>query len=199
MRLASIKAEGPKAAVELVNLILDESRRASASDVHLQPTPDGLEMRWRIDGVLLPAGLLPPSISANVVSRLKVLAELLTYRTDVPQEGRIRGVTGDGEVRVSTFPTLYGEKAVVRLFASSGRFLRLDDLGLPERRPRGAGRVAPRDLRRDPADRAGRERQDDHDLRLPPRAGRRQPGTPEPGDAGRPDRGGRRRASRNRR
>jgi type II secretory ATPase GspE/PulE/Tfp pilus assembly ATPase PilB-like protein len=67
-----------------------------------------------------------------MVARLKVLAELLTYRTDVPQEGRIRGVPGDVEMRVSTFPTLFGEKAVVRMFAGPGRFLRLDDLGLPE-------------------------------------------------------------------
>jgi hypothetical protein len=66
-----------------------------------------------------------------VVARLKVLAELLTYRTDVPQEGRIRGGPGDVEMRVSTFPTLFGEKAVVRLFAGPGRFLRPEDLGLP--------------------------------------------------------------------
>jgi general secretion pathway protein E len=131
-RLGLLKLEGSKAAVELVDLILAESRRASASDVHLQPTPDGLEMRWRIDGVLRTIGLLPPVISNNVVARLKVLAELLTYRTDVPQEGRIRGETGEGEVRVSTFPTLHGEKAVIRLFAEAGRFLRLNDLGLPE-------------------------------------------------------------------
>ena len=64
-------------------------------------------------------------------ARLKVLAELLTYRTDVPQEGRIRGAPGEVEMRLSTFPTLHGEKAVVRLFAGSGRFLRLADLGLP--------------------------------------------------------------------
>jgi type II secretory ATPase GspE/PulE/Tfp pilus assembly ATPase PilB-like protein len=67
-----------------------------------------------------------------VVTRLKVMAELLTYKTDVPQEGRVRGTRDEGEVRVSTFPTLYGEKAVVRLFAASGRFLRLADLGLPD-------------------------------------------------------------------
>jgi general secretion pathway protein E len=131
-RLALLKLEGSKAAVDLVDLILAEARRASASDVHLQPTREGLEMRWRIDGVLRTTGLLPPAISSNVVARLKVLAELLTYRTDVPQEGRIRGATGEGEVRVSTFPTLHGEKAVIRLFAESGRFLRLLDLGLPD-------------------------------------------------------------------
>ena len=68
-------------------------------------------------------------LSDSVVARLKVLADLLTYRTDVPQEGRIRAV-GPIEMRVSSFPTLYGEKAVVRLFADQ-QFTQLDDLGLP--------------------------------------------------------------------
>ncbi len=131
-RLATLKLAGPNAAVEVVDLILATARAASASDVHLLPTPAGLEMRWRIDGVLRLTGLLPANLAPNVVARLKVLADLLTYRTDVPQEGRVRGASGDGEVRVSTFPTLHGEKAVVRLFAASGRFLRLADLGLPE-------------------------------------------------------------------
>ena len=57
-----------------------------------------------------------------------MLAELLTYRTDVPQEGRIRTPQSDVEMRVSTFPTLYGERAVVRLFAGAQRYQRLDDL-----------------------------------------------------------------------
>ena len=81
--------------------------------------------------MLQPVAVLPSRLAANVVARLKVLAELLTYRTDVPQEGRIRGSPGEIEMRLSTFPTLHGEKAVVRLFAGSGRFLRLADLGLP--------------------------------------------------------------------
>jgi general secretion pathway protein E len=90
-----------------------------------------LELRWRIDGVLQPVALMPMKLAPNIVARLKVLAELLTYRTDVPQEGRIRSVPGEVEMRLSTFPTLFGEKAVVRMFAAPGRFLRLDDLGLP--------------------------------------------------------------------
>ncbi len=141
LRLADLKLDGTKAAVDLVDLILRESRAASASDVHLLPTPAGLEMRWRIDGVLRPIGLLPASLAPNVIARLKVLAELLTYRSDVPQEGRVRGAGGEGEVRVSTFPTLHGEKAVVRLFAASGRFLRLGDLGLPDDIRDGLARV----------------------------------------------------------
>lgn len=130
--LAALAPGSPRYATEAVDLILAEARAAAASDVHLQPTAEGLEVRWRIDGVLQPAALLPTAVIPNVIARLKVLAELLTYRTDVPQEGRIRGVPGEVEMRLSTFPTLYGEKAVIRLFAAPDRFLRLDDLGLPD-------------------------------------------------------------------
>ena len=130
-KLATLDPKNPRHVVEVVDLVLVEARRAGASDVHLQPTPSGLEMRWRVDGVLQLVGVLPVAVAPNVVARLKVMAELLTYKTDTPQEGRVRGTSGEGELRVSTFPTLHGEKAVVRLFAASGRFLRLVDLGLP--------------------------------------------------------------------
>ncbi len=113
---------------DLVELILQQARAANASDVHLVPTQDSLNMSWRIDGVLQPIAELRES-GPNVVARLKVLAELLTYRTDLPQEGRIRTGNADLEMRVSTFPTMFGEKAVVRLFVGSGQFQRLDDLG----------------------------------------------------------------------
>ena len=102
-----------------------------ASDLHLQPTADGLELRFRIDGVLQPVGRIPAAVAGNVTARLKVLAELLTYRTDVPQEGRIRRPQDDVEMRVSSFPTLFGERIVVRFFAGAQRYQRLDDLGLP--------------------------------------------------------------------
>src|SRR5262249_2271050 len=88
-------------------------------------------LRWRIDGVLHPVTVLPAKLAPNIVARLKVRAELLTYRTDIPQEGRIRDLPGEIEMRLSTFPTLHGEKAVVRLFAGLGRFLKLDDSGFP--------------------------------------------------------------------
>jgi len=119
-------------ASEVVDAVLDAAVRAGASDVHLQPTETGLDIRWRVDGVLQPVATLGRQGSPNVVARLKVLADLLTYRTDVPQEGRIRGGPSRIEMRLSTFPTLHGEKAVARLFAGPGRFLTLDDLGLPE-------------------------------------------------------------------
>ncbi|MBW3539481.1 MAG: GspE/PulE family protein [Planctomycetes bacterium] len=122
----------PQYVPQLVEVMLVSARDSGASDVHLIPAEDRLAMHWRIDGVLHEVASFPRRLSAHIVSRLKVLAELLTYKTDVPQEGRIR--TGDAsiETRVSTFPTLYGEKAVVRLFVGSGSFRRLDDLGLPD-------------------------------------------------------------------
>jgi type II secretory ATPase GspE/PulE/Tfp pilus assembly ATPase PilB-like protein len=129
--LAQLDPAGPRYAPDVVERILAEAQLAGASDIHVQPGTDGLELRWRIDGVLQPVAVLPAKVAPNIVARLKVLSELLTYRTDIPQEGRIRGVPGEVEMRVSTFPTLFGEKAVVRMFAGPGRFLRLAELGLP--------------------------------------------------------------------
>ncbi len=130
--IAKLEPESPQYATEMVDLILTSSRNATASDVHLLPTQDGLQMLWRLDGVLHQVAELPREVAPNIVARLKVLAELLTYQTDVPQEGRIRVESHDAEMRVSTFPTLYGEKAVIRLFVGSGRYRFLDDLQLPD-------------------------------------------------------------------
>jgi type II secretory ATPase GspE/PulE/Tfp pilus assembly ATPase PilB-like protein len=133
--LQALVPGSPQYATEVVERMLAESRLAGASDLHVQPTAEGLELRWRLDGVLHPAALLPATVGPNIIARLKVLADLLTYRTDLPQEGRIKGTPGAIEMRLSTFPTLHGEKAVVRLFAASGAYLRLDDLGLPDEIP----------------------------------------------------------------
>jgi type II secretory ATPase GspE/PulE/Tfp pilus assembly ATPase PilB-like protein len=132
--LSKLDPAAPRYATEAVDLVLAQAAAARASDVHLQPTPEGLEMHWRVDGVRHPVGSLPAAVAPNVVARLKVMAELLTYRSDVPQEGRIRVGLGQREMRVSTFPTLHGERAVVRMFAGPGpgRFERLEDLRLPE-------------------------------------------------------------------
>ena len=115
----------------LVTYVLESARNAAATDVHLVPHSDGLHMNWRIDGVLHPVTVFEPEFTPKIVARLKVISGLLTYRTDVPQEGRI-SADGEVETRVSTFPTLHGEKAVVRLFATDGRFERLQQLGLPD-------------------------------------------------------------------
>jgi general secretion pathway protein E len=130
-QLAELDPAASAYATRFVDLLLQAACERQASDVHLQPTPAGLQIRWRLDGVLQGVGVFSRGESADVVSRLKVLAELLTYRSDVPQEGRIRQVRGGVEMRISTFPTLHGERAVVRLFAARQQFLYPEELGLP--------------------------------------------------------------------
>jgi type II secretory ATPase GspE/PulE/Tfp pilus assembly ATPase PilB-like protein len=116
----------------VIERVLEAARAGGASDVHFVPGGEELQMLWRLDGVLQPVQSFPRNMAPNLVARLKVLADLLTYRVDVPQEGRIREGDGEAEMRVSTFPTLFGEKAVVRLFVGSGRYRTLGDLGFPD-------------------------------------------------------------------
>ncbi|HEY1381185.1 MAG TPA: GspE/PulE family protein [Gemmataceae bacterium] len=135
-RLDALGRAGPDGVVAAVDLVLDEAVRRDASDVHFEPTPTALDVRFRIDGVLRPVAALPRSLAPNVVARLKVLADLLTYRVDIPQEGGVREPPGPtreraADLRVSTFPTVHGEKAVVRVFRTAARLTDLDDLGLP--------------------------------------------------------------------
>jgi type II secretory ATPase GspE/PulE/Tfp pilus assembly ATPase PilB-like protein len=132
-RLDGLAELGLDGVVPAVDLVLDEAIRRSASDVHFEPTPAALDIRMRIDGVLRPVAALPPRLAANVVARLKVMADLLTYRMDVPQEGAVRpsDVPRGADLRVSTFPTVHGEKAVVRIFNAATPLLSLEDLGLP--------------------------------------------------------------------
>lgn len=129
---ARLDPADPQYATLVVDRMLAAGRDAGWSDLHLQPSADGLELKFRIDGVLQPAAVFPSQLAVNIVARLKVLGQLLTYRTDVPQEGRIRVGEGDVEMRVSTFPTLHGERAVVRFFAGGGDYRHLIDLGLPD-------------------------------------------------------------------
>ena len=119
-------------ATEFVNRLLRLARDALASDVHLNPSGDALEIRWRLDGVMQPLGRLPKDVAPNVIARLKVLAGLLTYEVALAQEGRICDDALRLEVRVSTFPTLFGERAVVRMLGSGEISLAsIAQLGLP--------------------------------------------------------------------
>lgn len=127
-----IDAANPKYVSEAVAYILQAAVFAGASDIHFAADSGELQVLWRIDGVLQRVASYPKILAPNFIARLKVLAELLTYRTDVPQEGRLRESVADVEMRLSTFPTLHGEKAVVRLFASSEKFRWPAELGLPD-------------------------------------------------------------------
>lgn len=116
---------------ELTALILTQARRYRASDVHLNPCETELQMQWRIDGVLCSVMGFDRELASRITARLKVISGLLTYRTDVPQEGRVAREHSSSEVRVTTFPSLYGEKVAIRLFAEQDQLQMLDQLGLP--------------------------------------------------------------------
>ena len=129
-QLRHLNAGEPEYAAKFIDALLPATIAARASDVHLHPVEKSLEVRWRIDGVLQPLGLFPRGEVADVIVRLKVMAELLTYRTDIPQEGRLRAPSAV-EMRISTFPTLHGERAVIRLFAATHEFRLPEELDLP--------------------------------------------------------------------
>ena len=133
IQIEALDLKSPERTGHLVDLILTEAVACSASDVHFEPTHHSLEVRFRLDGVLNRVAILNRELAANVVARLKVMAELLTYRQDVPQEGRLsEGRNQFGvDMRVSTYPTIHGEKAAVRLFGAAASILDLDQLGLP--------------------------------------------------------------------
>ena len=130
--LTSHQVDDPKYATLVVDGLIELAVRAGASDLHLQPSEDGLQLKWRIDGVLQPLEIIPKQVAGNVVVRLKVLAKLLTYETHLPQEGRIVQDNHSLDIRISTFPTIFGEKVVAR-FLQTGDCSRtmLGDLGLP--------------------------------------------------------------------
>jgi len=130
--LDALATTDPERTSRLVDLILADAVHRSASDVHLEPTNRTVEVRYRLDGVLQPVAALSRELAPNLVARLKVMAELLTYRLDIPQEGSIRDALGrfGVDMRVSTFPTIHGEKVVVRIFDATGQTLDLEQLGL---------------------------------------------------------------------
>jgi type II secretory ATPase GspE/PulE/Tfp pilus assembly ATPase PilB-like protein len=119
-------------AVEVVERLLARAQAHGASDLHLDPCEDGVVVTLRRDGVLQNVETLSHALGPHVVGRFKALADLLAYRTDVPQEGRIPADRSgiEMEVRVGTYPTLLGERVAARLDAPEGRPRDLASLGL---------------------------------------------------------------------
>jgi general secretion pathway protein E len=119
--------------VSIVDDLLKKAVESGASDIHFEPTSSGLVVQFRLDGVLSTIETLPKILSENIISRLKVLGELLTYRNDIPQEGRIKTGSEYNDVifdqRLAIFPTIYGQRAVVRLFYKHEELMQLDQLG----------------------------------------------------------------------
>ena len=120
--------------VKLVNLILQEAIKERATDIHIEPQQNKVNVRIRIDGVLQVI-MTPPSTSlSGLVTRIKILSKLNIAEKRLPQDGRfsIKTATKDIDVRVSILPTVYGEKIVLRLLDKSGFDFNLTTLGFPQ-------------------------------------------------------------------
>jgi type IV pilus assembly protein PilB len=122
--------------VKLANNILFEAIRARASDIHLEPSEQILQVRYRVDGVLRQALQLPAKIKNALTSRLKILSHLDISERRLPQDGRFKLKLAKGreiDFRVSTLPTIFGEKVVLRLLDKSNLKLDLHDIGMEDK------------------------------------------------------------------
>ncbi|HSW89762.1 MAG TPA: ATPase, T2SS/T4P/T4SS family [Patescibacteria group bacterium] len=117
---------------KIVETILAFAMKSRASDVHIEPQEDRTRVRYRIDGILNEKLVLPKSVHPALVSRIKILSDLKIDEKRIPQDGRFNFRTQNEEVdlRVSTLPTVHGEKVVMRLLKKSGAIPTLSELGL---------------------------------------------------------------------
>ncbi len=117
-----------------VDDLLGAAVAAGASDVHVKPTDAEARVAWRVGGELAHVVAVPKLHHGLIVRRLKILAELVTYQTDLPQDGRfkIESTRGTVDIRMSVLPTRHGEKVVLRLTRAGHGLIALDRLGMPE-------------------------------------------------------------------
>lgn len=120
--------------VDIVNKMLIDAAKKRASDIHMDPTPDVLNVRIRVDGELILYAKVPASVKKNLVTRVKIVSGMNITESRIPQDGAIK-MTVDGkdlDFRVSTLPIVYGEKVVIRLLDYSATMASLDSLGFAE-------------------------------------------------------------------
>ena len=118
--------------IKLVNMLFFQALKMRASDIHLQPYEDRLQVRYRIDGVLYDMEAIPKKVQEAVTSRIKVMGRLDIAERRLPQDGRASVRIGDAEVdvRISSVPTNHGERIVMRLLDKSARLYELEEIGL---------------------------------------------------------------------
>jgi len=118
--------------IKLVNMVLFQALKMRASDVHIQPFEEQLQIRYRIDGVLYDMESVPKKVQDAVISRVKVMGKMDIAERRIPQDGRATIKIGDSEVdvRISTVPTNYGERVVMRLLDKTTNVYNLDEIGL---------------------------------------------------------------------
>jgi len=120
--------------IKLVNMLFFQALKMRASDIHLQPFEDRLQVRYRIDGILYDMEAIPKKVQDAVTSRMKVMGKLDIAERRLPQDGRATLRLGDAEVdvRISCVPTNYGERLVMRLLDKTARLYELEEIGLIE-------------------------------------------------------------------
>jgi type IV pilus assembly protein PilB len=117
--------------IKLVNIMIAQAVREGASDIHVEPEEEVLRIRYRVDGVMHEMMSPPKNVHAGVTSRIKIMADLDIAERRIPQDGRIRMRVGEKiiDIRLSTLPTVFGEKIVMRLLDKQSVLLGLEELG----------------------------------------------------------------------
>ncbi|MGI5969846.1 MAG: GspE/PulE family protein [Lachnospiraceae bacterium] len=120
--------------IRLVNTLIDRAIRSNASDVHIEPFDNETKVRMRIDGVILDYVTLQRTVHQPLVARIKIMANMDIAEKRVPQDGhfRVNSEIGYVNIRVSVIPTVFGEKAVMRILASAGKLDNADKFGMDE-------------------------------------------------------------------
>ena len=118
--------------IKLVNMLLFQALKLRASDIHLQPYQERLQVRMRVDGVLYDTESIPRKAQDAIISRVKVMGKMDIAERRLPQDGRasIRIGDGDVDVRISTIPVQYGERVVFRILDKTTKVYTLDQIGL---------------------------------------------------------------------
>ncbi|MCX5976464.1 MAG: type II secretion system ATPase GspE [Coprothermobacterota bacterium] len=117
--------------IRLVNMVITQAVREKATDIHIEPRKGDLAVRYRLDGLLHNVRFIPRNIQPAITSRIKIMAQMDIAERRLPQDGRIP-LTVDGreiDLRVSTLPTIFGEKVVLRILDKSSTMLSLQALG----------------------------------------------------------------------
>jgi len=122
--------------IRLVNLMFAQAVRDNASDIHIEPYQNSLKIRQRLDGILYDMLSPPKHVQSALISRIKIMANLNIAEKRLPQDGRIELKVGnkDVDIRVSTLPTSFGERVVLRLLDKSSVLITLTELGMPDDR-----------------------------------------------------------------
>lgn len=129
LQSAIIASDVPQIAEQIVNVAIE----IGSSDIHIEPAEYTVRVRLRVDGILRQVVEYPPSLHSALVSRLKIMANLKIDESRIPQDGRVQITTPEGkelDLRLSTLPTVHGEKIVMRLQDRSRKIPQLEDLGI---------------------------------------------------------------------